>query len=48
MTIFMLASMGFGTVAEIGQWDTPQFLDAVEFASIRRDIEQFHADNPGG
>ena len=39
MTVFALAKKGYGTVAEIEQWDTPQFLDAVEYEMICGDIE---------
>ena len=39
MTIFFLARKGYGTIAEIRGWDTPQFLDAVEYESIIADVE---------
>lgn len=39
MTIMSLARKGYGSVNEVGEWDTKQFLDAVEFESIISDIE---------
>lgn len=48
MTVFELALRGYGSVEEIEGWDTPRFLDAVEHASIKHDIEAFHAQNPEG
>jgi len=43
MTVFHLARQGYGTIAEIEQWDTPRFLDVVEYEQIRMDIELHHA-----
>jgi hypothetical protein len=38
MTVFYLAKKGYGTVKEIKDWDTKQFLDAVEFDTIENSI----------
>lgn len=37
--IFSLAKRGYGSVGEIREWDTPLFLDAIEFENICCDIE---------
>jgi len=47
-TIFHLARKGYGSVAEIEQWDTPCFLDAVEFEQIQNDIELYHIQQSRG
>lgn len=41
MTVFHLARQGYGSVKEIREWDTPQFLDAVEYEQICSDIELY-------
>jgi len=41
MTIFYLVKQGYGTRSEIEQWDTTEFLDAVEYERIQKDIEWF-------
>ena len=41
-TAFYLARKGYGTVDQIEQWDTPKFLDAVEYEQIQQDIELYH------
>lgn len=41
-TIFHLAKRGYGSISEIEQMDTPQFLDLVEFEHIQNDIELYH------
>jgi hypothetical protein len=40
-TLFHLARRGYGSVAELEQMDTPQFLDLVEFECIQNDIELY-------
>lgn len=40
MTVFFLVKKGYGSRAEIEAWDTPEFLDAVEYESILNDIEE--------
>jgi len=39
MTVFHLVKRGYGTVAEIEEWDSPQFFNAIEFEKIQNDIE---------
>jgi len=39
-SIFSLAKRGYGSVNELMEWDTAQFLDAVEWENICIDIEQ--------
>lgn len=46
MTYFALVKKGYGTLAEIKSWDTPQFLDVVEYEQICSDIEQYQLQNP--
>jgi len=47
MTIFFLAKKGYGTIAEIETWDTPRFLDVIEYESIIADVEK-HLAQKGG
>jgi hypothetical protein len=35
----MLSEMGFGTIKELQELDTPEFLDLVEYMQIKRAIE---------
>lgn len=44
MTVFHLARRGYGTIEEIESWDTPRFLDIVEYEKIQRDLEQHAAE----
>lgn len=37
--MFALAKAGYGSLAEIETWDTPEFLDAIEFEQIAADIQ---------
>lgn len=39
--IFTLARKGYGSIAELSEMDTPEFLDLVEFERIQQDIEQY-------
>ena len=41
MSIFYLAKKGYGTVNEIMEWDTKQFLDAIEYESIESSISRY-------
>lgn len=41
--VFHLARRGYGSVVEIKQMDTPQFLDLVEFEQIYSDLELYHS-----
>jgi len=41
MTVFYLSKKGYGTILEIETWDTPRFLDAVEYESMIADIEEY-------
>lgn len=34
MAIFYLAKQGYGSVSEVQEWDTPQFLDALEYEAV--------------
>lgn len=37
--MFALSKAGYGSLAEIENWDTEQFLDAIEFEQISADIQ---------
>lgn len=37
--MFHLARQGYGSLAEIEDWDTPRLLDVIEHERIRADIE---------
>lgn len=39
MSIFFLSKQGYGSVNEIETWDTPKFLDAIEYEYIQNSIE---------
>ena len=41
MKIFYLAKQGYGSIAEIRELDTKEFLDLVEFEQITKAIEQY-------
>ena len=38
MAVLYLAKNGYGSVNEILEWDTPQFLDALEYEAIENAI----------
>ena len=40
MTIFFLSKKGYGTIDDVEQWDTPRFLDVVEYERIVHNIEK--------
>jgi len=40
MTIFYLSKQGYGSIVEIRELDTTEFLDLVEFEQITKAIEQ--------
>jgi hypothetical protein len=42
MAMFYLAKQGYGSLAEIQKWDTPQFLDALEYEAIDNAIARHH------
>ena len=42
MTQHALSKIGYGTLKEVKEMDTPEFLDAVEYESIVQDIELYH------
>jgi len=44
MTLFSLAKNGYGSIAELEQMDTPEFLDLVEFVHISNAIERYQID----
>lgn len=44
MAMFALSKAGYGSLAEIEQWDTDQFLDAIEFEQISADIMAHKAE----
>ena len=44
MTIMQLSKKGYGSLSEMREIDTPEFLDLVEFESIINDIDQHHID----
>jgi hypothetical protein len=39
MAMFALAKAGYGSLAEIEDWDTTEFLDAIEYEQITADIQ---------
>jgi hypothetical protein len=41
MAVFYLAKQGYGSVNDIKEWDTTQFLDAIEYESINNAIERY-------
>lgn len=40
MTIFFLSKKGYGSIDYIETWDTPRFLDVLEYEKIVTSIEQ--------
>ena len=42
MTVFHLAKQGYGTVAEIKEMDTKEFLDLVEYEHINNALERHY------
>ena len=40
MTIFFLSKKGYGSIEHIETWDTPRFLDVLEYERIMHNIEQ--------
>lgn len=43
---FSLVKSGWGSLSDIQQWDTTQFLDALEYENISNDIQQ-HCNQKG-
>ena len=41
-----LVEAGYGTMKEVRQMDTPEFLDLIEVEMIKRDIQKYKIDNP--
>lgn len=40
MTIFFLSKKGYGSIEHIETWDTPRFLDVLEYERIMMNIEK--------
>ena len=40
--MFYLARRGYGSLADLQEWDTPQLLDVMEYEHIQSDIEHYH------
>ena len=40
MAMFYLAKQGYGSLKEIQTWDTPEFLDALEYEAISNAIDR--------
>lgn len=40
MAVLYLAKQGYGTPQQIKEWDTPEFLDALEYEAIGNAIER--------
>ena len=40
--IFYLSKQGYGSISEISELDTTEFLDLVEFEEITNAIESYH------
>jgi len=41
MTLFSLSKQGYGSILELEQLDTPEFLDLIEFEQIAGAIERY-------
>jgi len=41
MTLFSLSKQGYGSISELEQLDTPEFLDLIEFEQIAGAIERY-------
>ena len=41
-TLYYLVREGYGTIAELEQMDTTEYLDLIEHEQIRQDIELYH------
>jgi len=41
MTIFFLSKKGYGSIDDIEAWDTPRFLDVVEYERIINSIDKY-------
>lgn len=44
MTIFFLSKKGYGSIDNIETWDSPRFLDVLEYERIIMNIEQHKFD----
>ena len=42
MMIFYLSKQGYGSISEIQNLDTKEFLDLIEFEEITNAIENYH------
>jgi len=42
MAVLYLSKQGYGTPAHIREWDTPDFLDAIEYEEIGNAIQRHH------
>lgn len=42
MMIFYLSKQGYGSIAELNELDTTEFLDLIEFEEITNAIEGYH------
>ena len=41
MSLFSLSKQGYGSIAELENMDTPEFLDLIEFEQITGAIERY-------
>jgi hypothetical protein len=44
MAVFYLAKQGYGTIAEIRDMDSPEFLDLMEYEAISNAIERYRIE----
>jgi len=44
MAIFFLSKKGYGSIEYIESWDTPRFLDVLEYERITSSVEQHMYD----
>lgn len=47
MSVMFLVSKGYGSIPEVEELDTPNFLNALEFEQIKADIENYHIQQAG-
>lgn len=48
MTIFFLCKKGYGSIDDIEDWDTPRFLDVLEYERIIYKIDEHRIEKARG
>lgn len=46
-SVFYLSKAGYGSIIEIEGWDTPQFLNLIEYETILNSIEHYEMKKAG-